>query len=96
MAAESVEVERMTKKGLRTFDCRGAVVSLAVVERDGGSRLDLVLRHGTPSVRPDDVLSGLKAVAGLDLGEAPLLTRVAQGPLDEATGEVGDPLHGSA
>ncbi|MQW76612.1 DUF2344 domain-containing protein [Nocardioides sp. dk4132] len=95
MNAESVEVERMTKKGLRTFDCRGAVVSLAVVERDGGSRLDLVLRHGTPSVRPDDVLSGLKAVAGLDLGESPLLTRVAQGPLDEATGEVGDPLHGS-
>ena len=26
-------------------------------------------------------------------GGAPLLTRLAQGPLDEATGEVGDPLH---
>lgn len=96
LAAESVEVERMTKKGLRTFDCRAAVVSLGVLERDGGCRLDLVLRHGTPSVRPDDVLSGLRVVADVDLGQAPLLTRVAQGPLDQTTGTVGDPLHGSA
>jgi radical SAM-linked protein len=91
LAAETVEVERMTKKGLRTFDCRGAVVRLAASARDGGARLDLVLRHGVPAVRPDDVLSGLRSVAGLETGGAPLLTRLAQGPLGE-DGTVGDPL----
>ena len=30
LAADEVLVERMTKKGLRTFDCRAAVVSLTV------------------------------------------------------------------
>ena len=91
LAEESVSVERMTKKGLREFDCRAAVVRLAAGPRDGGARLDLVLRHGVPSVRPDDVLSGLRSVAGLDAGRAPLLTRVAQGPLAD-DGTVGDPL----
>ena len=91
LAEESVPVERMTKKGLREFDCRAAVVRLACGPRDGGTRLDLVLRHGVPSVRPDDVLSGLRGVAGLEPGRAPLLTRVAQGPLGP-DGAVGDPL----
>lgn len=94
LAAESVLVERMTKKGLREFDCRAAVVSLAAGPRDGGARLDLVLRHGVPAVRPDDVLSGLRATASFEAGRAPLLTRVAQGPL-AADGTVGDPLNGS-
>ncbi|MFC7495924.1 MULTISPECIES: TIGR03936 family radical SAM-associated protein [unclassified Nocardioides] len=96
LAADTVLVERMTKKGLREFDCRAAVVSLAVAappaERPEGARLDLVLRHGVPAVRPDDVLSGLASVAGLEPAGAPLLTRLAQGPLDEETGTVGDPL----
>ena len=92
LGADAVPVERMTKKGLRQFDCRAAVVSLAAEDRDGGSRLDLVLRHVEPAVRPDDVLAGLASVGGLALGGAPLLTRLAQGPLDEGTGEVGDPL----
>ena len=53
-------VERMTKKGLREFDCRAAVVALRGRARgDGDRRLDLVLRHAVPAVRPDDVLSGL-------------------------------------
>jgi hypothetical protein len=55
----------------------------------------VVLRHGTPAVRPDDVLRGLEAVAGLAAGESPLMTRLAQGPL-LATGEIGDPLAGRA
>ncbi|MFS3127901.1 TIGR03936 family radical SAM-associated protein [Nocardioides sp. Bht2] len=100
LTAESVEVERMTKKGMRTFDCRAAVVSLAVVAPEQGDadapvrpglRLDLVLRHGVPSVRPDDVLSGLRKVAELELGGQVLLTRAAQGPLHD-DGTVGDPL----
>ena len=51
-------------------------------------------RHLEPAVRPDDVLTGLGAVAGLELVGVPLLTRLAQGPLDEETGEIGDPLRG--
>ncbi|GHJ57878.1 radical SAM protein [Nocardioides sp. OK12] len=91
MATESVLVERMMKKGLREFDCRAAVVSLTSSPREEGASLDLVLRHGVPSVRPDDVLRGLAAVAGLEAGGAPLLTRLAQGPLED-DGSVGDPL----
>jgi radical SAM-linked protein len=92
---DAVLVSRMTKKGLREFDCRAAVISLEVAEHEAGSRLDLVLRHAVPAVRPDDVLAGLAEVAGLVVGQAPLLTRLAQGPLDEATGSIGDPLRTS-
>ena len=96
LAAEEVPVERMTKKGLREFDARAAVVSLASQgDRGNGTEcaiLDVVLRHGTPSVRPDDVLAGLREIAGLEAGSAPLHERLAQGPLDSRTGTVGDPL----
>jgi hypothetical protein len=43
-------------------------------------------------VRPDDVLAGLHVIAGLEVTAAPLHERLAQGPLDEVTGTVGDPL----
>ena len=92
LGTERVPVTRMTTKGLREFDCRAAVVSLSVEAKTGGSRLQLGLRHTVPAVRPDDVLTGLRDVAGLDTGEDPRLTRIAQGPLDEATGDIGDPL----
>lgn len=88
LAEETVSVERMTKKGMREFDCRAAVVSLVA----SGDALDLVLRHTVPAVRPDDVLTGIATVFGLDRPDAPLLTRLAQGRLDEETGEIGDPL----
>ena len=92
LAVESVAVERMTKKGPRTFDCRAAVVSLTAHETPTGTALDLTLRHTVPAVRPDDVLTGLAKVAGFRPATPPLLSRLRQGPLDEATGEVGDPL----
>ena len=92
LGADEVLVQRMTKKGLRDFDSRAAVLALAAVPEGDGSVLELQLRHLEPAVRPDDVLSGLKAVAGLELVGVPLLTRLAQGPLDEDTGEIGDPL----
>ena len=95
LAADEALVERMTKKGMRQFDARAAVVSLSVPAGsdpdEGRTTLEVVLRHGTPAVRLDDVLRGLAAVAGLDAGEAPLMTRLAQGPLSPS-GEVGDPL----
>jgi len=92
LAADQVLVQRMTKKGLRDFDSRGAVLSLAAAPEGDGARLDLVLRHLEPAVRPDDVLSGLGSVGGLELVGVPVLTRLAQGPLDPGTGEIGDPL----
>ena len=92
LAEPSVTVERMTKKGLREMDCRAAVVALDVRPAPSGASLDLVLRHTVPAVRPDDVLSGVVRVSGLEPGPAPLLTRLAQGPLDEASATVGDPF----
>jgi radical SAM-linked protein len=93
LAAEEVLVERMTKKGLREFDARAAVVSLGVVPSGSDDRaaLDLVLRHGVPAVRPDDVLTALVSVSDVQPGPAPLMTRLAQGPLS-ADGTVGDPF----
>lgn len=93
LGTETVLVERMTKRGMREFDCRAAVLALAAEANGPASRLELTLRHVEPMVRPDDVMTGLRTVAGLDLGTAsPLLTRLEQGPLDEATGSIGDPL----
>jgi radical SAM-linked protein len=91
----AVTVERMTKKGLRSFDARAAVVSLRARGCPSSDQecaiLEAVLRHGNPSVRPDDVLAGLRATAGLEAA-APVFERLAQGPLDVRAGTVGDPL----
>ena len=95
LAADAVEVERMTKKGVRTFDARGDTLSLGVAAADGDQPcaiLTVVLRHDTPSVRPDDVLAGLRSCGGLQVEQTPVAIRLAQGPLDDETGTVGDPL----
>lgn len=107
-AAEAVEVQRMTKNGVRTFDARPAVVSLESQDSRTVSEtqlpqadrptdqpcaiLRLVVRHVTPAVRPDDVLSGLRAVADLAPPVPAAVTRLAQGLFDEETGTVTDPL----
>ena len=94
LAAETVPVERLLKDGRRTLDARAAVVALRASEDDGDppcATLHLVVRHVTPAVRPDDVLSGLRSVADLATPVPPAATRTAQGPLTE-TGEVADPL----
>jgi hypothetical protein len=62
----------------------------AATDRDCAT-LSAVVRHVTPAVRPDDVLSGLRSVADLAPPMPPQATRLAQGPLTES-GEVGDPL----
>ncbi|GGZ71848.1 radical SAM protein [Streptomyces echinoruber] len=100
-AAGTVEVQRLTKNGMRTFDARPAVVRLevdddnAAVDRPNDrpcAILRLVVRHVTPAVRPDDVLSGLRAVADLAPPVPVAVTRLAQGLFDEETGTVTDPL----
>lgn len=99
LATGEVVVERMTKKGLRTFDARAAIVHLearevgeSAADRDSCAILQVVLRHGTPSVRPDDVLAALREISGISTSSAALAQRLAQGPLDSRTGTVGDPL----
>ena len=80
LASDRVEVDRMTRTGLRTFDAREAVVGLAVT---GDDTLTLVSRHGTPLVRPDDVLQALGRLDdAFTPSEPPLLTRLAQGVWD--------------
>jgi radical SAM-linked protein len=95
LAADEVAVERMTKKGLRRFDVRAALVEARASGcPDHGDRcaiLDVVLRHGTPAVRPDDVLAGLRSMAGLSIPASAVQRRLAQGPL-AGDGTVGDPL----
>lgn len=92
LAAESVPVQRMTKKGLRHFDARPAVLHLTSRPGDRGTVLELVVRHQEPAVRPDDVLSGLAELAGRPLDPDPRLTRLAQGPLAADGRTIGDPL----
>jgi radical SAM-linked protein len=94
LGEERVEVTRIMKNGPRTFDVRSAVVSLAASPtRDGSCAiLRVVVRHTTPAVRPDDVLTALQSVAALTPPTPPLVTRLAQGPLHTATATVVDPL----
>ncbi|MEU9884691.1 TIGR03936 family radical SAM-associated protein [Sphaerisporangium sp. NPDC051011] len=113
MAAERVEVERLTKKGPRRFDAREAVVTLTAESLDDAAAwraregtaetadrepgppcaiLRMVVRHVTPAVRPDDVLTGLRLVAAFAPPSPPTVTRLAQGPLDARTGATADPL----
>ncbi|MBO3752060.1 DUF2344 domain-containing protein [Streptosporangiaceae bacterium NEAU-GS5] len=114
LSSERVEVERLTKKGIRRFDARGAVGSLTVGNDMGGAVgapvmiddlrtagqelgppcviLRMVVRHEIPAVRPDDVLMGLRLVAGFAPPSPPEVTRLAQGPLDAMTGEPTDPF----
>jgi radical SAM-linked protein len=98
LAATEVPVERLTKNGRRTLDARAAVVS---VEVDAGASaadcddicaiMRIVVRHVTPAVRPDDVLTGLRSVSALTLPVPPRATRLVQGALTEG-GRITDPL----
>lgn len=96
LAAAEVPVERLTKNGMRTFDARGPVVRAAAARPTSAGDspcaiLDLVVRHVTPSVRPDDVLAALRVLADLEPPVPPRAIRLAQGTLT-AQGELVDPL----
>ena len=92
LAATEVPVQRLTKSGMRTFDAREPVLRFDVRpdgrDTDAGAAteppcaiLDVVVRHVTPSVRPDDVLAALRSVADLVPPVPSRVTRLAQGPL---------------
>lgn len=84
LASGEVTVPRMTKSGPRDIAVSGNWVRHDV--EDG--RLTVVLRHDTPNVRPEDVVTAL----ALTPTASPVYTRLAQGPLVGHPPEVGDPL----
>src|ERR1700729_90385 len=95
LAQDSVEVERLTSKGMRRMDARAAVLTMqadwrAADERNAGyAILRMVVRHLTPAVGPDDILNALRRVAGLVPSSPPLVTRLVQGPLVAVVAEAG-------
>ena len=97
---DEVQVERMTKNGLRHFDARAAVVRLAPATggelvtplAEGCRRLVVTLEHTVPAVRPDDVLAALGTLTPeLTPTAPPVLTRLSQGVLDRDGGLVVEP-----
>jgi radical SAM-linked protein len=88
LAAPSVEVERLTSKGLRRFDVRAAVVRLDLDRRAGAGPvagcaiLRMIVRQMTPAVRPDDILTALRQSSALAPVSPALVTRLWQGPMD--------------
>ena len=98
LARDEVPVDKRTKSGRRTIDVRGPVVramALAGAPTEDPDPtcaiLVVVVRHVTPAVRPDDILTGLRIVADLDPPVPPRATRLAQGALT-AEGQIADPL----
>lgn len=94
LAADTIEVERLTKDGRKLLDARGPVITASAspaASDPACAILDLVVRQVTPAVRPDDVLAALRAVAGLVPTAPPRATRLAQGRLDDR-GRFADPL----
>jgi hypothetical protein len=85
---------RLVLCGVERLEVEQAVAAFAVtgVDDDGCAILRMVVRHTTPSVRPDDILTALHAVTGLAPPIPPRVTRLAQGPLLDADDAVADPL----
>ncbi|MEO7059579.1 MAG: TIGR03936 family radical SAM-associated protein [Lapillicoccus sp.] len=107
LSREVIEVSRTFKTGPRTFDVRSAVVAMTVssgqalgealphalpVGAPSCAIMRVVVRHTTPAVRPDDILTALRAGPRLEPPTPPLVTRLAQGPLQDASARVADPL----
>ena len=91
LARDVVMVTKRTKNGTRDIDAREAVVRAAVAVEAGCAILQVVVRQLTPTVRPDDVMAALAAVADLRPPLPPRAVREAQGRLDDS-GDVADPL----
>jgi radical SAM-linked protein len=90
LASSSIVVERLTSKGMRKLDARAAVVALEVDRHVGPDQaagcaiLRMVVQQMTPAVRPDDILTALAQFSAPAPVSPPLVTRLWQGPLDEA------------
>jgi radical SAM-linked protein len=102
LAAPNVHVERLTNKGVRRMDARGAVLAMELDRRgcdaypDERGILRMVVRHTEPAVRPEDVLTALRQVAGLEPAAPARVTRVAQGvPGADGNLMVGTAVYGT-
>jgi radical SAM-linked protein len=89
LASAEAHVERLTNKGVRRLDARGAVLTMDAGPRAGDDHSDkcaiirMVVRHTEPAVRPEDILAALRQIAGLAPASSPAVTRVAQGVLGD-------------
>jgi radical SAM-linked protein len=87
---DQAEAERVDARDARTAVTPGGGAEASEAPRC--AILQVVVRHVTPAVRPDDVLAGLASIGALTPPTTPAVTRLAQGPLDESAGTVSDPL----
>jgi radical SAM-linked protein len=97
MALVTAPVERPTKDGTRTVDVRATILSATVVAGASGANpgelngqcatLEVVVRHSSPAVRPDDILTALRTISALSTPVTPVVTRLAQGLLDDTSPE---------
>ena len=83
-------------------DVGGSEEHVGAAEPDNGGEggacaiLDVVVRHTTPAVRPDDVLTALRQAAALSTPITPVVTRLAQGLLGDPPSVTGELLAESA
>jgi hypothetical protein len=106
LAVDTAPVERPTKDGTRTVDVRAAIrhadVTVASVDAAQPGRpcatLDVVVQHSSPAVRPDDILTALRTIGALSTPVTPVVTRLAQGLIDNTSPEdakqLVDPFRG--
>ncbi len=97
-AAGPVTVQRVAKSGVKQIPVAAALLRTDVADGESPADptpcaiLQVVVRHSTPSVRPEDVLAALVEHADLAEPVAVIYTRLAQGPLIGDPPTVGDPL----
>ena len=90
-AMEAVAADQIGESAPASSDDASAAAGQSGVDEGDGhddrpcAILRLVVRHLTPAVRPDDVLTGLGRVAGLVPPVPPQVTRLAQGPLRDGS-----------
>jgi radical SAM-linked protein len=97
LALDSALVERPTKDGTRTVDVRAAIRCATVVDGASGATpgelngrcatLEVVVQHSSPAVRPDDILTALRTIGALSTPVTPVVTRLAQGLIDNTSPE---------
>ena len=74
----------------------GRAVLAAGAAGTRNATLEMIVRHVIPAVRPDEILTALRRVADLAPLSPPLVTRLAQGALDEVTMAAGWPAASGA
>jgi radical SAM-linked protein len=102
LSLTSAPVERPTKDGTRTVDVRAAIRRAVVVDGASGATpgemngrcatLDVVVQHSSPAVRPDDILTALRTMSALSTPVTPVVTRLAQGLIDNTSSEDAERL----